>query len=790
MLRLLKPAKGVPKGALIRALPTKPIGATEPETGRPVLHASKDPEVNQDRATAEHDGVKRAIEDLVKGIPGAEMAGARAEKDEDRRDEKIEEEGQSPATVRDYSGLRIAVDSPEVAKQVAEALRKHFEVHAEQDEFEKGSEDFAFHAHTLNVRASGSPVTHEVQILPREVAEDANDEHGLYEKARAGDAKVAAQLKAHNEANYSAFKARQAGKAPDDKVPKHEKGSTQITIPAGSAAANKLDEFRKQIPAEHLSGQGSDPGVGGNHVTVRYGLDDDKHDEIKKYLGAQAPFQAELGETDVFPPTQYSDGMAVVHAKVKSPDIERMNAEIEKHGNFAASNFKDYKPHATIAYIKPEHAEVYKGRKDLTGAKFPVNSVAISHRDDTQEEVPLKGATAGRERNAAPAPPAKQKEGPGTPAWKKGDAMVVPDPRTGGVRAGTVEYWNPSQAGKPGGRVVLQDGARINQIPAKAQRVVTDGVKASPTEHTPGEKAAIDHAEKTLPHMAAQYLEQRTANGVPTIAVDAAKLLFPAYKADPAGKERDVHAAAKMVQDGVLKTALAAPVDPAKPDVLITTGSPGSGKTAMQIFGGERSRIGIQVEDIADDFAVFSSLIDAILKSGRRPVVEWVYVDKPQKTVDRMLKRALGDKTKEGDRPGIGRTVSTDYMARSYANLPSVLEQIRKKYGNQVTMHVIDNSGPMGSAKASGDVGRYLTRGRMQLKQVQEGMDEAMAQHERAGSFKGEHGQAVYRAATAKVRGSGDPKGVPSPGREGQSAPPIRARGGGQGRETGQPGAG
>src|SRR5208337_2127107 len=189
--------------------PRSPIGTTEPETGRPVLQQSARPEVTQAAATAEHPAVKDAISNIIKPIQGAELAGAREEKEPERLGEKIENEGQSPRTVRDYSGYRIAVDSPTAKDQVVTALKQNVEVHGEQDHFNEGDPDHGFHAHTLNVREPGSPVSHEVQILPREVAETADANHELYEKARDGDAKATAELKAKNEETYQQFAARQ-----------------------------------------------------------------------------------------------------------------------------------------------------------------------------------------------------------------------------------------------------------------------------------------------------------------------------------------------------------------------------------------------------------------------------------------------------------------------------------------------------------------------------------------------------------------------------------------------------
>ena len=134
-----------------RAEPTAaapPMGAPEPESGRPVLQQSPRPEVNQAAATAEHPAVRQTIEQTLKPVQGATLAGARPEKEADRTQEKIEKEGQTPRTVRDYSGFRIAVDSPAAADAAAAALGHAFEVVNRQDEFVGGDPETGFHGLT------------------------------------------------------------------------------------------------------------------------------------------------------------------------------------------------------------------------------------------------------------------------------------------------------------------------------------------------------------------------------------------------------------------------------------------------------------------------------------------------------------------------------------------------------------------------------------------------------------------------------------------------------------------
>lgn len=257
-------SQNVPRGTFAESSPetnpttdeTKPaIGEAEPETGRPVLQQSEHPEVNQAAAKAEHPIVKSQIEDAIEPIEGAEVSGARAEKTLDRIEEKIDEEGQSPKTVRDYSGYRIAVDTPEAKNQVVKALKDHFEVPDEQDEFEKGNDETGFHGHTLQVREPGSPVSHEVQILPREVADSANSRHDLYEKAREGDKDAAAQMKAANEADWKAFHSRQGETKPADRNGK------QVEVPLkGTGGEDAVRVGRPEEVLQREPGQAGETG--------------------------------------------------------------------------------------------------------------------------------------------------------------------------------------------------------------------------------------------------------------------------------------------------------------------------------------------------------------------------------------------------------------------------------------------------------------------------------------------------------------------------------------------------
>jgi len=172
--------------------------------------------------------------------------------------------------------------------------------------------------------------------------------------------------------------------------PPRKNNSTQINLPEDlatkiKAAGNSIISDKDLAPA--AKGREGQP-----HITVKYGVNDEAAAVLREKLAEHPPFEATLGKIRSFPPTENSDGAAVVHAEVNSPELQKLHAEVDKHVGSKKDDF-EYKPHVTLAYIRPEVAHKYEGRSDLEGTKIPVNAITVSQKDGKQVEVPLGGKT-------------------------------------------------------------------------------------------------------------------------------------------------------------------------------------------------------------------------------------------------------------------------------------------------------------------------------------------------------------------------------------------------------------
>lgn len=376
---------------------------------------------------------------------------------------------------------------------------------------------------------------------------------------------------------------------------KFKNGSTQADIPEHSEAHQALESARGAIAEVDLAGKGKD--IGGNHVTIRYGIKSDDVDGVRNFLRKQAPFEATLGKTEKFDPTEQSEGAAVVKAPIDSPEMHRINRELEKHGDFIDPTF-DYKPHATVAYVKPEAADKYVGMDSTHGKKFMVDSITISGRDGSQEVVKLQGQA----KDAVQAP-TETPEGKPIPS---GAQMMSPkkieaDPRRFQFRTemsesglGDVEHYNPDLGG------VIS----VWKDPEDGKTYVVNG-------HHRLDLAKRAGADNVLVRYldAPSAKEARAIGALQNIAedkaspIDAAKFMRDAGKTPEDLKAMGFPLTGKAAKDGLALSKLSDPIFE-----RVTMGEIPVGRAAV---------IGEELPDYADQTAVLQ-MIDSQGKKGVR----------------------------------------------------------------------------------------------------------------------------------------------------------------------------
>ena len=153
---------------------------------KPVLQPSNDPAKLRAAAKEHAPALRRNLQSAVAGVPGAEVAGVRDEKDPERLEEKQEQKDEEPNQISDHLAGRIAVDSPEAKEQVVEKLRQQAPVIEDEDHFEEGGNN-AFHSHNLQ-QQTAPEISSEIQIVPKEQAAAAERTHHLYERQRTAEA--------------------------------------------------------------------------------------------------------------------------------------------------------------------------------------------------------------------------------------------------------------------------------------------------------------------------------------------------------------------------------------------------------------------------------------------------------------------------------------------------------------------------------------------------------------------------------------------------------------------------
>lgn len=236
--------------------------------------------------------------------------------------------------------------------------------------------------------------------------------------------------------------------------------STQINAPK---------RIRKQVRALHRVLDAHDVLKLENepHVTVHYGIEGDKLEDIQSVVEGVGEVAIQLGPLQVF----QNEEQDVLYASVRSKKLQQIN-ELVKGATNESPTYKDYKPHMTIAYLKPGAGAKYAQRfaDFLKGAVFKSDSFLYSDTEENKSVITLNydprqprdkngrwtttGGGGGGGVTGAPAPslwgnqPTAVLRWMGANGWSKEEAARVMEKRGVSVSKNTVQI--QVAAGKKG----------------------------------------------------------------------------------------------------------------------------------------------------------------------------------------------------------------------------------------------------------------------------------------------------------------------------------------------------
>lgn len=182
--------------------------------------------------------------------------------------------------------------------------------------------------------------------------------------------------------------------------------STQVDLPSDAAALQK--KAAAEIPSKELAEDGRESDA---HITVKYGLHTENAADVQALLANEPPIRATIGKVSIFPAKEGAD-YDVVKMDVDSPDLHRLNAKIAA-GTKVTDTHPEYKPHVTLAYVKPGEGAKYVGKATaLTGKEVTLDKITFSGRGGQEVKIPLVGKPSTSDVLANPEPGTSARDQP------------------------------------------------------------------------------------------------------------------------------------------------------------------------------------------------------------------------------------------------------------------------------------------------------------------------------------------------------------------------------------------
>jgi hypothetical protein len=101
------------------------------------------------------------------------------------------------------------------------------------------------------------------------------------------------------------------------------------------------------------------------HITIQYGLTTNNGDLVKSIIQDTGSFNIQFGNISLFEQELYD----VVKINIKSEGIHKLNKVVTSKLEYI-TNFPDYVPHCTLAYVLKGHGQQYKNNPFFNGISF------------------------------------------------------------------------------------------------------------------------------------------------------------------------------------------------------------------------------------------------------------------------------------------------------------------------------------------------------------------------------------------------------------------------------------
>lgn len=162
-----------------------------------------------------------------------------------------------------------------------------------------------------------------------------------------------------------------------------EHGFVGINLPAN--VADKIKQTRRRIDSDDLAPKQDKYAP---HITVCWGILDDDPQKLWQATVQLMPFFVRLGTTRLFPPSESSDGAAVLYVEAYGPNLRASHEAIQAAVPTKPSEHP-YSAHTTLAYLKPEAAYKYENLPLLDGVEFIVDYLDVTGKDEITRRIKM-----------------------------------------------------------------------------------------------------------------------------------------------------------------------------------------------------------------------------------------------------------------------------------------------------------------------------------------------------------------------------------------------------------------